>query len=166
MTSIAFIGLGKMGLSHLAILRAHPRIQLVAACDATTYVTDAIYSLQEYARSQAVFSIVTTIFVAIVLVGAALVFANDAETLVIAPIKRMMNMVEAVAADPLKPLHFHHNKSGDQMGEYEMQLLETTIEKITGLLRVGFGEAGAGIISANLANKDSSTAINPLLPGV
>ena len=50
-------------------------------------------------------------------------------------------------------------------GEHEMHLLETTIEKITGLLRVGFGEAGAGIISANLANKDSNTAINPLLPG-
>jgi hypothetical protein len=36
----------------------------------------------------------------------------------------------------------------------------------TGLLRVGFGEAGANIISANLSAKDSSTAINPLLPGV
>jgi hypothetical protein len=35
-----------------------------------------------------------------------------------------------------------------------------------GVLRVGFGEAGAGIISANLSAKDSSTAINPLLPGV
>ena len=31
---------------------------------------------------------------------------------------------------------------------------------------MGFGEAGAGIISANLSSKDSSTAINPLLPGV
>jgi hypothetical protein len=34
------------------------------------------------------------------------------------------------------------------------------------LLRVGFGEAGAGIISANLSAKNSSAAINPLLPGV
>jgi hypothetical protein len=31
---------------------------------------------------------------------------------------------------------------------------------------VGFGEAGAGIISANLSAKGSSTAINPLLPGM
>ena len=31
---------------------------------------------------------------------------------------------------------------------------------------MGFGEAGAGIISANLSSKDSSAAINPLLPGV
>ena len=31
-----------------------------------------------------------------------------------------------------------------------MRLLESTLEKITSLLRVGFGEAGAGIIRANL----------------
>ena len=42
MIRLAIVGLGKMGLSHLAILRAHPRIQLVAACDATTYVNDVL----------------------------------------------------------------------------------------------------------------------------
>ena len=41
------------------------------------------------------------------------------------------------------PIHTH-------LGEYEMILLESTLEKITSLLRVGFGEAGAGIIRANL----------------
>jgi hypothetical protein len=34
------------------------------------------------------------------------------------------------------------------------------------LLRVGFGEAGAGIISANLSTNNRSIAIDPLLPGV
>jgi hypothetical protein len=34
------------------------------------------------------------------------------------------------------------------------------------LQRVGFGEAGAGIISANLDIEDSSAVINPLLPGI
>jgi predicted dehydrogenase len=31
-----------MGLSHLAMVRAHPEVELVAACDATTYLTDVI----------------------------------------------------------------------------------------------------------------------------
>ena len=44
---------------------------------------------------------------------------------------------------PHTPIHTH-------LGEYEMMLLESTLEKITSLLRVGFGEAGAGIIRANL----------------
>ena len=36
------VGLGKMGLSHLAILRAHPGIDLVAGCDTSTYLTDIL----------------------------------------------------------------------------------------------------------------------------
>jgi predicted dehydrogenase len=32
---MAMVGLGKMGLSHLAIVRAHPQVDLVAGCDAT-----------------------------------------------------------------------------------------------------------------------------------
>ncbi|EWS55444.1 Glucose--fructose oxidoreductase precursor [Methylibium sp. T29] len=36
------VGLGKMGLSHLAIVRAHPEVELVAACDTTTYLTDIL----------------------------------------------------------------------------------------------------------------------------
>ncbi|MEJ6006639.1 Gfo/Idh/MocA family oxidoreductase [Paucibacter sp. AS339] len=36
------IGLGKMGLSHLAIVRAHPQVNLVAACDSTAYLTDVL----------------------------------------------------------------------------------------------------------------------------
>ena len=30
---IALVGLGKMGLSHLAILRTHPELDVVAVCD-------------------------------------------------------------------------------------------------------------------------------------
>ncbi len=39
---IGMIGLGKMGLSHVAIVRAHPEVQLVAACDTMTYLTDVL----------------------------------------------------------------------------------------------------------------------------
>ena len=42
MVRIAMIGLGKMGLSHVSIVRAHPGVQLVAACDTMTYLTDVL----------------------------------------------------------------------------------------------------------------------------
>jgi len=42
MIKTAMVGLGKMGLSHLAIVREHPAIDLVAGCDATTYLTDIL----------------------------------------------------------------------------------------------------------------------------
>jgi len=107
--------------------------------------------------------IMLIVFVSIMLVAGSVVFTNDAQRLVLDPIERMMNMVEAVSKDPLQPLQFQH---GSGQGEYETMLLESTIEKITGLLRVGFGEAGAGIIKANLDIADNSSVINPLIPGV
>ena len=42
MIRTAMVGLGKMGLSHLAIVRAHPGVDLVAGCDASTYLTDVL----------------------------------------------------------------------------------------------------------------------------
>lgn len=42
MIRIALIGLGKMGLSHQAILMAHPEVELVAVCDPARYLTDLV----------------------------------------------------------------------------------------------------------------------------
>ena len=42
MIKTAIVGLGKMGLSHLSILRAHPDLDVVAGCDATAYLTDIL----------------------------------------------------------------------------------------------------------------------------
>lgn len=42
MIRTGMVGLGKMGLSHLSIARAHPAIDLVAGCDATAYLTDIL----------------------------------------------------------------------------------------------------------------------------
>lgn len=36
------VGLGKMGLSHVSIVRAHPEVKLVAACDTNAYLTDVL----------------------------------------------------------------------------------------------------------------------------
>ena len=51
-----------------------------------------------------------------------------------------MRMVQAVAKDPLSDFRFDHEEG---LGSYETNLLEKSFVKIAGLLRVGFGEAGA-----------------------
>lgn len=43
MLRVAIVGLGKMGLSHLAILRAHPEVDLVGACDTSGYVLSILH---------------------------------------------------------------------------------------------------------------------------
>jgi len=40
MIRIAVAGLGKMGISHLSMINAHPDVKLVAACDASKYMLD------------------------------------------------------------------------------------------------------------------------------
>ncbi len=40
MTKTCVIGLGKMGISHCAIVGAHPLLELVAVCDTSTFVLD------------------------------------------------------------------------------------------------------------------------------
>ncbi|MBW4025339.1 MAG: Gfo/Idh/MocA family oxidoreductase [Proteobacteria bacterium] len=42
MVRLGLIGLGKMGVSHLAIMRTHPDAELVAVCDTTRYVIDTL----------------------------------------------------------------------------------------------------------------------------
>ncbi|MFO1320283.1 MAG: Gfo/Idh/MocA family oxidoreductase [Burkholderiales bacterium] len=42
MIRIALVGLGKMGLSHLAMVRPHPDVDLVAVCDTVGYVLDTL----------------------------------------------------------------------------------------------------------------------------
>lgn len=114
------------------------------------------------------YSIVITIFIGFMLVVGSVTFNEDSQKLVLTPIERMMNMVEAVARDPMQELHFDEtdDTSKIQGGDYETKLLESTIEKITSLLRVGFGEAGAGIISTNLSQNSGNAAVDPLLPGI
>lgn len=127
-----------------------------------TAVTEAWFNEHWHDYNAAVGGILLTIFVSLVMVIGTVVFTADAQRLVLNPIERMMAMVEEVAKDPLKPMQFSHSEGS---GEYETRLLETTIAKIAGLLRIGFGEAGARIISENLT-AESGSGINPLIPGL
>lgn len=42
MIRLAVIGLGKMGLSHYAMINAHPQVELAAICDPTSYIVDVL----------------------------------------------------------------------------------------------------------------------------
>jgi predicted dehydrogenase len=42
MIRLALVGLGKMGLSHLSIIRAHPEVDLVGVCDTSKFMLDVL----------------------------------------------------------------------------------------------------------------------------
>lgn len=48
MLRVALIGAGKMGISHLSILGAHPGVQIVGVCDTTKLVRDVLEKYSHY----------------------------------------------------------------------------------------------------------------------
>src|SRR4051794_13805506 len=42
MISVAVVGLGKMGLSHLSIVRANPEVEVVGVCDSSAYILSVL----------------------------------------------------------------------------------------------------------------------------
>ena len=111
----------------------------------------AWYSLKPKVQEGAIYNILTTLFVAFVLLSGATILSGDAEKYVLEPIQNMVDLVERVAEDPMADLNLDKKEGGS---EFETRLIEGAIEKITSLLRVGFGIAGAEIIKENLSSKE------------
>ena len=83
--------------------------------------------------------------------GGTYFFSSDVTRLVIGPIERLVDLVRKISANPLG---VEYKMLGAKEGFYEgmeTTVLLTTITKIGGLMRVGFGEAGASVIAKNLA---------------
>jgi class 3 adenylate cyclase len=138
-------------------------------------------------QREAVYSILQTTFIVLLLALGSVGIARDTQNLVIAPIEKMVNIVRQLADDPLKkpevelkgelppapgalqgPTDISHVSSAPSTAEpdsatFETEVLERTILKIGGLLQVGFGEAGAQIIGNNFSQKDGE--LNIMVPG-
>jgi hypothetical protein len=111
------------------------------------------------------YSIYLTLFVIIILLMLAMMFENDAQTLILTPIEQMMSMINMVADDPLEEFDFEDIGGGTP--QYELKVVILAIQKITSLLRIGFGEAGAEIISKNMSVEGGShnQGLDPMIPG-
>jgi class 3 adenylate cyclase len=80
---------------------------------------------------------------------------NDVQRLIIKPIERMVDLVDKISANPLGTKYEMLGEEDGFVQGMETTILLSTITKIGGLMKVGFGEAGANIIARNL--RDSST---------
>mmetsp|Transcript_4375 Transcript_4375/g.9690 ORF Transcript_4375/g.9690 Transcript_4375/m.9690 type:complete len:878 (-) Transcript_4375:81-2714(-) len=111
----------------------------------------AIFDASERKREEALLGVLLTSFV-IVLLGLGMVsFTKDVRNLVIVPIEHMIQLVREISENPLgKDLTLKVDDKKHKDDGMETTLLIRTISKIAGLMRVGFGEAGADIIGKNL----------------
>lgn len=121
----------------------------------------ALLSNREASRTGALYNILLTIFVCFLLSVGALLFSKDANALVIAPIERMVGIIEKLRENPL-PKKTYGLDASSTSGSLETGVLENTLEKLTGLLQVGFGEAGSTIIQKNI---NSDGELDPMVDG-
>ena len=140
-----------------------------------------VYSVLKETKLTGLLNIFQTIFVCIMLSGAAILFENDARNLVLNPLEIMIEIVENVAKDPINAKNVENLQTGvkamlDQNEEqqskekdhheeeenYEVSVIKAAIIKISALLAISFGEAGGEIIKKNIT---SGQDLNPRLKG-
>ena len=103
------------------------------------------------AEEEALLNLFLTTFVIILLAVGTMTFSRDVNSLVIIPIEKMVQLVREISANPLgKNFSLTPEEIKEMDDGMETTLLLRTISKIAGLMRVGFGEAGAEIIGKNL----------------
>jgi len=112
------------------------------------------FNLKVRAMDDAILSIITTMFVALMLMIGAHTFTMDAKHLVLNPIQDMLDLVQRVSEDPSRPLE----QAAGESGQHETQQISNSIKKITDLLRIGFGVAGSEIIRDNLSLSSPATS--------
>ncbi len=116
-----------------------------------TYTLTAVFDVTKRAEEEALLGILLTSFVIILLAVGTMTFSNDVNNLVILPIEKMVQLVREISTNPLgKNFSLSPKEIEGTDDGMETTLLLRTISKIAGLMRVGFGEAGAEIIGKNL----------------
>ena len=134
-------------------------------CSAETAASGCLYTatFQTTQRDvKASFYAIVFLFAAVLLFGVgAAAFLSDIQTHIIVPIENLKALCDNLG----ETLSFLADGSGGVENSMdEVEFLEHAVEKMEGLLRVGYGEAGNNIIARNLIG--TSERIDPLLPGV
>lgn len=143
-------------------------------------------------RMEALLDTLKIFFVCIVLGAGSMMFAKDADTLVLTPLENMISKIEKIRDNPLYAMKLgdeefkreevqkakdkkksHFQKFMDTVKNFgsptdhepmETVILEKTIIKLGTLLALGFGEAGANIIGQNMKGADTA-GVNAMIPG-
>jgi len=100
--------------------------------------------------------------VSLVLLLSCMLLGKDIDVLVIAPLETMSRMVKQLSDNPMAKVK-SETVAGLGSCEGETRMIASALIKLSSMLQIGFGEAGASIIGMNLDN--STHVIQPIVPG-
>ncbi|SPQ97406.1 Guanylate cyclase domain-containing protein [Plasmodiophora brassicae] len=128
--------------------------------------TQALFSGRAESQKNAKYSMLETLLVVFVLAVGAFVFIRDANRLLIGPIERMTRLINRLRHNPLsRKMSTRGTTMTNAAGGGELMetaILEQTLEKLTGMLQIGFGEAGTAMIQKNIS---ANGELNPMVDG-
>jgi hypothetical protein len=115
------------------------------------------------ANQAALFSLLTTFVLLVLLVVFAVSFSHDTTKLVVEPIERLVGEVEALADDPFSTnfkTEIDANSKQDEFG-----VLSIALTRLSMLLALGFGEAGRKMIRDNMKRGGNPGVVDVSLAG-
>lgn len=127
------------------------------------------FDTSQMSQQVAIFNIIVTIFIGVILAIASVTFTVDTQQIVIIPITKMILIIKSLADDPLKKLEEVKEEKNDEKFEFNEKIddnhqqLQNTVEKISQLLQVSFGEDGSEILSKNIMSGEGE--LNLMRPG-
>jgi len=143
--------------------------------DTQNRTTSGLFSNKHVTDGNALAMLVSTIFILLVWFFGVTSFAGPVMTLVVAPIERMIRLLNMLTRDPLgyqssdkykkfvreEDLFTKNTKwTRDVLKGMETSFLMSTILRIGSLMKVGFGSAGVEIIRSNLQKGQTGTQLH------
>lgn len=125
--------------------------------------TEVQISLREKVVVSAACSIGLTCFAIVVILVWTGSFSRDHQRLVIVPVNRMIEVLRKMSQDPRSAISVCYlDKIGEEENLTEIEQIELCVGRFGRLLKVGFGEAGMGVIQRNMGNNET---FDPVIPG-
>jgi class 3 adenylate cyclase len=109
-------------------------------------------SVRPFVKIQALLNIMRVIFVFILLFIRIYYFHKEAREKILDPLERLLEKIRLMAKNPSRALAM--GKGYQEMKNTDLMIIEDTIQKISYLLVLGFGEAGNSILSKILYSKE------------
>eukprot|EP01044_Picomonas_judraskeda_P001206 COSAG03_NODE_67_length_15062_cov_86.408781_2_plen_589_part_00 len=110
-------------------------------------------------RLQGAWNLVFLIVAVSLFTFGAMTFLHDIQEYIISPIERLKALCDNLS----ETLVFLAGEDVEEQGGDEVEFLDQAVQKMEGLLRVGYGDAGTEIIARNL--RGTSEKVDPMLPG-
>ena len=140
-----------------------------------------IYSSKRNRIITSYINIIQTISTLVIMFYLSVLINTDLDSLILKPLEIMLEIVQAVAKDPVNyksieemNKHMIKNEAQTKKGiikhidtealsvDYEIKTLQFAILRISALIAIGFGEAGGEILKENI---NSEHGLNPMIPG-